>query len=151
MTGRKNCALQVPLVVPYKALEKFSKVLYGTMGDTCSAQFFCPVIGSLKHCIHYRLTMLVSWDCMRSLSPVAIICIDLWDQWHLSISYILEHLACFGRDGQTQWWCWQWYTKRGVEHFCITIYYKRMCKQECLHLERKVQRKWRHRKLWMWE
>ena len=29
MTGRKNCALQVPFVVPYKALEEFSKALCG--------------------------------------------------------------------------------------------------------------------------
>ena len=30
MTGRKTCALYVPPVVPYKALENFSKALYGT-------------------------------------------------------------------------------------------------------------------------
>ena len=30
--GRKNRALQVPPVVPYKALEKFSKALYGATG-----------------------------------------------------------------------------------------------------------------------
>ena len=40
MTGRKNRALQVPFVVPYKALEKFPKALYGTTGGTCSARFF---------------------------------------------------------------------------------------------------------------
>ena len=44
MTGRKNLAVQVPLVVPYKALEKFSKALYGTTGGTCSARFFRPVM-----------------------------------------------------------------------------------------------------------
>ena len=44
MTGRKNRALQVPPVVPYKALEKFSKALYGATGGTCSAQFFRPVM-----------------------------------------------------------------------------------------------------------
>ena len=44
MTGRKNCALQVPLVVPYKALEKFSKALYGATGGTCSARFFRPLM-----------------------------------------------------------------------------------------------------------
>ena len=44
MTGRKNCALQVPLVVPYKALEKFSKALYGATEGTCSARFFRPVM-----------------------------------------------------------------------------------------------------------
>ena len=38
MTGQKNRALQVP-VVPYKALEKFPKALYGTTGGTCSARF----------------------------------------------------------------------------------------------------------------
>ena len=43
MTGRKHCALQVPPVVLYKAIEKFSKALYGTTGGTCSAQFFRPV------------------------------------------------------------------------------------------------------------
>ena len=40
MTGRKNCALQEPLVVPYKVLGKFPKALYGTTGGTCSARFF---------------------------------------------------------------------------------------------------------------
>ena len=34
MTGWKTRALQVPPVVPYKALEKFSKALYGTTGGT---------------------------------------------------------------------------------------------------------------------
>ena len=44
MTGRKNRTLQVPLVVPYKALEKFSKTLYGTTRDTYSTRFFRPVM-----------------------------------------------------------------------------------------------------------
>ena len=44
MTGRKNRVLQVPPVVLYKALEKFSKALYGTTEGTCSAQFFRPVM-----------------------------------------------------------------------------------------------------------
>ena len=44
MTGRKSRVLQVPLVAPYKALEKFPKALYGTTGGTCSAQFFHPVM-----------------------------------------------------------------------------------------------------------
>ena len=44
MTGWKNCAVQVPRVVPYKALKKFSKALYGTTGGTCSARFFHLVI-----------------------------------------------------------------------------------------------------------
>ena len=44
MTGRKNRALQVPPVVPYKALDKFPTALFGTMGGTCSAQFSRPVM-----------------------------------------------------------------------------------------------------------
>ena len=44
MTGWKIRALQVPLVAPYKALGKFPKALYGTMGGTCSARFFLPVM-----------------------------------------------------------------------------------------------------------
>ena len=44
MTGRKTRALQVPPVVPYKALEKFSKALYGTTGGTYSARVFRPVM-----------------------------------------------------------------------------------------------------------
>ena len=44
MTGRKNRALQVPPVVPYKALENFSKALYGTTGGTYSAHVFRPVM-----------------------------------------------------------------------------------------------------------
>ena len=31
-------------VVPYKALEKFSKALYGTTGSTYSARVFRPVM-----------------------------------------------------------------------------------------------------------
>ena len=44
MTRRKKRALQVPPVVSYKAVEKFSKALYGTTGGTCSARFFRPVM-----------------------------------------------------------------------------------------------------------
>ena len=44
MTVRKTRALQVPPVVPYKALEKFSKALYGTTGGTYSARIFRPVM-----------------------------------------------------------------------------------------------------------
>ena len=44
MTERKNRVLQVPLVVPYKALKKFPKALYGTTGGACSAQLFRPVM-----------------------------------------------------------------------------------------------------------
>ena len=36
MTGRESRVLQVPSVVPYKALGKFPKALYGTTGSTCS-------------------------------------------------------------------------------------------------------------------
>ena len=46
MTGRKNRALQVPPVVPYKALGNFSKALYGTTGGTYSARVFLPVMVS---------------------------------------------------------------------------------------------------------
>ena len=48
MTERKNRVLQVPLVVPYKALEKFFKALYGTTGGTCSARLFRPVMILVK-------------------------------------------------------------------------------------------------------
>ena len=34
----------LPLIVPYKALEKFSKALYGTTGSTYSARVFRPVM-----------------------------------------------------------------------------------------------------------
>ena len=44
MTGRKNRVLQVPPVVPYKALEKFPMALYGTTVGTCSARFFRPAM-----------------------------------------------------------------------------------------------------------
>ena len=44
MTGRKTRALKVPPVVPYKALEKFSKALYGATGGTYSARLFRPVM-----------------------------------------------------------------------------------------------------------
>ena len=35
MTGWKNHALQIPPIVPYKALGKFPKALYGTTGGAC--------------------------------------------------------------------------------------------------------------------
>ena len=41
MTGR---IMRAPPVVPYKALEKFSKALYGTAGGTYSARVFRPVM-----------------------------------------------------------------------------------------------------------
>ena len=41
-------ALQVPPVVPYKPLEKFSKALYGTTGGTYSARIFRPVKNALQ-------------------------------------------------------------------------------------------------------
>ena len=37
-------ALKVPPVVPYKALENFSKALYGTTGGTYSARIFRSVV-----------------------------------------------------------------------------------------------------------
>ena len=48
MTGRKNRALQVPPVVPYKALRNFPKALFGTTRGPCSSQFFPPVMPSGK-------------------------------------------------------------------------------------------------------
>ena len=59
MRERKNRALQVPPVVPYKALEKFSKALYGTTGGTCSAQFFRPVIKSKRQTLSTNLLLLI--------------------------------------------------------------------------------------------
>ena len=60
MTGRKNRALQVPPVVPYKALENFSKALYGTTRGTCSARFFRPVIKNvLPGIIHLNQSYLM--------------------------------------------------------------------------------------------
>ena len=56
MTGRKNRALQVTPVVPYKALEKFSKALYGATGGTCSARFFRPVMFSSDRQILEKMT-----------------------------------------------------------------------------------------------
>ena len=44
MTGRKTCALLVLSVVSYKALENFSKALYGTTEGTYSAHIFRPVM-----------------------------------------------------------------------------------------------------------
>ena len=54
MTGRKNRALPVPPVVPYKALRNFPKALYGTTGGTCSARFLRPVIGAVYNFIFFR-------------------------------------------------------------------------------------------------
>ena len=64
MTRRKNRALQVPLLVPYKELEKFSKALYEEMGDTCSARFFRSVMFQYSHmrtwyCLNYETTKIM--------------------------------------------------------------------------------------------
>ena len=59
MTGRKNRALQVPPALPYKALENFSKVLYGTMGSTYSARFFRPVM--LTDFVNLGMLFLTMW------------------------------------------------------------------------------------------
>ena len=55
MTGRKTRALQVPPVVPYKALEKFSKALYGTRGGTYRARLFRPVMN--RACKNAQVTL----------------------------------------------------------------------------------------------
>ena len=55
MTGQKNRALQVPYIVPYKALGNFSKALYGTTGGTCSARFFRPVMTYMGITVHTML------------------------------------------------------------------------------------------------
>ena len=47
MTRRKTRALEVPPVVPYKALENFPKALCETTGGTYSARVFRPVMISL--------------------------------------------------------------------------------------------------------
>ena len=44
MTGRKNCVLQVPLVVPYKAIGKFPKALYAQRGVLAVHDFFRRII-----------------------------------------------------------------------------------------------------------
>ena len=51
-------------VVPYKALQKFSKALYGTTGSTYSARVFRPVMENTDsdfkvHALHYANELLV--------------------------------------------------------------------------------------------
>ena len=53
MSGRKNRALQVPPVVPYKASENSPKALYGTTEGTCSTRFSRHVMITFKR----RLTV----------------------------------------------------------------------------------------------
>ena len=48
----------------------------------------CTLPASLRH-VHYHLTMSVLWDCMKSVCPIAIICVDL-RQWHLSTTDIFD-------------------------------------------------------------
>ena len=67
MTGRKNSELQVPLVVPYKALEKFPKVLYWTTGGTCSARFFRSFMWKTNKNQEKRLAILV-WNKVKPSS-----------------------------------------------------------------------------------
>ena len=54
MKRRKNRALQVPPVVPYKALGNFSRALYGTTKGTCSARFFRPVMWVIEALPSFR-------------------------------------------------------------------------------------------------
>ena len=42
----------------------------------------------------YIVWLIVSWDCMRSLSPIAIVCLGLCHQWRLSISDIFDACVC---------------------------------------------------------
>ena len=56
------------------------------------ATALCTLSGSVKR-IHYRLTTLVSWDCM-TVWGLWVICVDLW---HLSISDIFD--ACVSNLG----------------------------------------------------
>ena len=51
--------------VPYKALEKFSKALYGTTGGTYSARVFRPVmVNSLpKHKVGPRVIIKPVYSC----------------------------------------------------------------------------------------
>ena len=57
----------LPPVVPYKALEKFSKALYGTTGGTYSERVFCPVmyisLASSKPYHSYSIVTL--WVCSK--------------------------------------------------------------------------------------
>ena len=108
----------------------------------------CQVLPNVS-CSIIPWLCLVSWDCMRSLSPIGIICVDLWHQWHLSISTFwelasvimapdsfwlvflvfrpfLEGLACFGQDDHTEW-RWYWFTEGSIRHheLHITIHYEK--------------------------
>ena len=65
MTGRKNRALQVPPVVPYKALEKFPKALYGTTRGTlqCTIFPFChALIKFIDQRYDYCLIIIRDWS-----------------------------------------------------------------------------------------
>lgn len=59
------CALWVPPVVPYKALENFSKGLCGTAGGACIARIFRPVMrDGLKK--SYRVQAHVTFFCVTT-------------------------------------------------------------------------------------
>jgi len=96
-----------------------------------------------------------------SLSSIAIICVGLWHQWHLSISDIFDACACnqnppilssfsslltFSR-ALGLFWPGRPHRMVAIVIYqnkvfdiinCIAIYYENVCNWECLHLERKV-------------
>ena len=72
MTGRKTRALEVPPVVPYKALEKFSKALYGTTGGTYSARIFRPV---MRRCFDAR-KILIHLKQLKAYFAVGLYCVE---------------------------------------------------------------------------
>ena len=54
----------IPPVAPYKALENFSKALYGTTGGTYSARVFRPVMHDVL-----KLMRNAKWMKRRNLTP----------------------------------------------------------------------------------
>ena len=67
-------SLQVPPVVPYKALGNFPKALYGTTGGTCSALLSRPVMQAFAsmRALHSFLRAVINF-LMRAASTFEII------------------------------------------------------------------------------
>ena len=113
MTGRKSCALQVPPVVPYKALGNFSKALYGTTRGTCSTRFFrsVMVLLSLKRRVQKRPNFVRT---TTSLGPGALFLLNHWSRNPRDLCYMYSvNMVFYNRKHSTMYsamyllWCLQ--------------------------------------------
>ena len=88
MTGRKTRALQVPPVVPHKALEKFSKALYGAKGGTLQCMRF-PSCHDGQPSTYFQTEvyrLITIWLYLARRIAIALWIMRLWRLWLLYLT-----------------------------------------------------------------